>query len=169
MVSDNASSDNGGISLRSPERCRHTSAVRRLGDDEAFEFLSAGRRTGKVSVVRRSGSPFITPVWFIVEDGLLFFITSEDSVKGHAIKRDPRVCLLADLEEPPYGYVRADGHASIVTDDPAEMLEIAIRIARRYVGEEKAASYGRRNAAPGEILVRLRPHKVAGFTGLTDL
>ena len=50
------------------------------------------------------------------------------------------------------------------------MLVWSTRIAFRYMGPELAESYGRRNAVPGELLVRLRPEHVvteAGRRGLT--
>ncbi len=36
----------------------------------------------------------------------------------------------------------------------------AIRIGRRYMGAAEAETFGRRNAVPGELLVRVRPERV---------
>jgi hypothetical protein len=46
------------------------------------------------------------------------------------------------------------------------MLPLSIAIARRYVGEELAEEFGRRNAVEGELLMRLRPEK---FVAVADL
>lgn len=45
-------------------------------------------------------------------------------------------------------------------DNPPEMLDWATRIAARSMGEDQADAYGRRNAVPGELLVRLTPEKI---------
>ena len=42
------------------------------------------------------------------------------------------------------------------------MLPHSIAIARRYTGEDRAEEYGRRNAVPGEYLVRLTPGHLVG-------
>jgi hypothetical protein len=36
----------------------------------------------------------------------------------------------------------------------------AARIAGRYMGEEQAEAYGKRNGVPGELLVRVTPAKI---------
>jgi hypothetical protein len=51
-------------------------------------------------------------------------------------------------------------------DDPAAMLPLSIAIAHRYVDDEQADEYGRRNAVPGELLVRLRPDKIVAIDDL---
>lgn len=44
------------------------------------------------------------------------------------------------------------------------MLDIATRTGPRYMGADRADEFGRRNATPGELVVRVRPTKVnAGF------
>lgn len=42
------------------------------------------------------------------------------------------------------------------------------RIAARYVSEERAAEYGRRNAVPGELVLRLTPERVIAVRDLAD-
>ena len=44
------------------------------------------------------------------------------------------------------------------------MLDIATRAGGRYMGADRADEFGRRNAVPGELVVRVRPTKViTGF------
>jgi PPOX class probable F420-dependent enzyme len=128
-----------------------------MGEDEVRAFLTSGTRTGKLAVTRRDGSPFVVPVWFVVDDdGSLLFTTWSDSIKGKSLRRDGRVSLCVDEEEPPYGYVRIDGTATL-SDDLELMRTWAMRIAARYMGQELAEQYGARNAVPGEMLVRITP------------
>ena len=88
-------------------------------------------------------------------------------MKGRNLRRDPRASLVVDDEAPPFAYVRVDGAVEI-SEDLDEMLVWATRIAYRYMGPELAESYGRRNAVPGELLVRLRPAHVVTEAGVAD-
>jgi PPOX class probable F420-dependent enzyme len=128
--------------------------------DEVITFLSEGTRTGKLGYVAADGRPLVAPVWFVVEEGQLVFNTGSDTAKGRALRRDPRVVLLVDDDRPPFSFVQVQGTASISAADPDELLRSATRIAARYVGEDRAEQYGKRNGVPGELLVRVTPDKV---------
>jgi PPOX class probable F420-dependent enzyme len=128
----------------------------------AYEFLAEGTRTGKLATVRADGRPHVAPVWFVVDGDDLLFNTGADTVKGIALRRDPRAALTADLEQPPYGFVTAEGTVSIESD-PQAMLPHSIAIARRYMGSDLAEEFGRRNAVAGELLIRLHPNHIVGF------
>ena len=130
-----------------------------LSDPGVRDFLSHGTRTGKLSWLSASGRPLVAPVWFVVEDGGLVFNTGQDTAKGRALARDSRVSLCVDLEEPPYAFVQVQGEAEL-SEDPGELLRTATAIAARYMGAERAEEFGKRNAVPGELVVRLRPAKV---------
>jgi PPOX class probable F420-dependent enzyme len=142
--------------------------MRRLDDDEIRAFLTAGTRTGKLAVTRLDGSPMVVPIWFVVDDdGSLLFTTWGDGIKAKSIRRDGRVSLCVDEEQPPYAYVRVDG-ATTVSQDPEELRRWAIRIARRYMGAERADEFGRRNGVPGELLVRITPTRTVAQAGIAD-
>jgi PPOX class probable F420-dependent enzyme len=107
-------------------------------------------------------------VWFdLDDDGTVVLTTGADSVKGKALRRDPRVCLCVDDETPPYSFVVIDGTAEI-TEDSGPLLEWATRIAGRYMGAERAEEHGRRNAVPGELLVRITPNHVVAQADIAD-
>lgn len=141
---------------------------RAMQDADARAFLSAGTRTGKLAVVRRDGAPMVVPIWFVLDDdGAVVFNTGRDTVKGRALRRDPRVSICVDEEAPPYAYVRVDGVAEI-SEDLEAMLPWSTAIARRYMGDDLAEAYGRRNAVEGELLVRVRPQRVVAIGGIAD-
>jgi hypothetical protein len=71
-----------------------------------------------------------------------------------------------DLEEPPYGFVQVQGEVEL-SEDPAELLRTATAIAGRYMGAEQAEEFGRRNAVPGELVVRLRPTRILAAFDMT--
>jgi PPOX class probable F420-dependent enzyme len=127
------------------------------------EFLSAGTRTGMLGYVAADGRPLVVPVWFVVDDGQLVFNTGRDTSKGRALERDSRVVICVDDPHPPYSFVQVQGVAT-VTEDPQEALDFATQTGARYMGADRADEFGRRNAVPGELTVRVRPTKViAGF------
>jgi PPOX class probable F420-dependent enzyme len=135
-------------------------------DQKISVFLGAGTRTGKLAYAGADGRPLVAPIWFIVEDGVLVFNTGKDTAKGRALARDPRATLCVDLEEPPYGFVQVQGEAEI-SEDPGELVRTATAIAARYMGQERAEEFGKRNGVPGELLVRLRPTKVIAAFEMT--
>ena len=126
--------------------------------DEVRAFLLEGTRTGKLGTLMPNGWPHVMPIWFVLDGEEVVFSTGRDTVKGRYIRRDGRVSLCVDDERPPYAYVHVRGRARI--DEQSDLLEWTTRIAHRYVGPEQAEAYGRRNAVPTELLVRIRPERV---------
>lgn len=133
---------------------------------EAVEFLTSGTRTGKLGYTASDGRPLVAPVWFVVEDGALLFNTGKETAKGRAVRRDPRLVLCVDLEEPPYAFVQVQGTAEI-SEDPGELVRSATAIGARYMGADRAEEFGRRNGVPGELLVRIRPARVVSVFDMT--
>ncbi|WP_158890034.1 PPOX class F420-dependent oxidoreductase [Amycolatopsis anabasis] len=139
--------------------------------DEWWEFASAGTRTGMLGIVRADGSPHVTPVWFLLNAAPsgdeLIFTTEQNSLKGKAFRRDPRLSLCVDDQRPPFSYVHFRAEATLHTDQD-ELLEWATRLGGRYMGADRAEEYGKRNAAPGEYLVRAKITRVIGRAGIAD-
>ena len=139
-----------------------------MSDAEVRDFLSSGTKTGKLATIRKDGSPHVAPIWFVLDgNGDLLFTTGRDTVKGKALRRDPRVSLVVDDERPPFGYVRVDGNVEL-SEDLDEMLPWATKLGGRYMGAERAEAFGRRNAVEGEMLVRLRPTKIVALADISD-
>ena len=121
--------------------------------------LAVPARTAKVAVVRADGAPHVAPVWVDLDGDAVVFMTSAATVKGKALRRDPRVSLCWDDERPPFSFVTVAGTASL-SDDPAALLHWGTRIAGRYMGAAQADAYGRRNAVPPEMVVRVTPTRI---------
>ena len=129
--------------------------LRKLSE-RVISFLSAGTRTGMLGYVAADGRPLVAPVWFVVDGGQLVFNTGRDTSKGRALVRDSRSVICVDDPHPPYSFVQVQGVAT-VTEDLQDVLDIATRTGARYMGAERADEFGRRNAVPGELVVRVRP------------
>jgi PPOX class probable F420-dependent enzyme len=97
----------------------------------------------------------------------IVFMTSAETVKGKSILRDGRVSLCWDDERPPFDFVTISGTTRTSTD-PDELLEWATRIGGRYMGAERAGEYGRRNAVPPEMLVRVTSTRIVAKTAVAD-
>jgi PPOX class probable F420-dependent enzyme len=137
--------------------------MREMSREEWWEFASAGTRTGKLALVRANGAAIVTPIWFLLNEGPdgdeLIFTTVTETIKGKAIRRDPRISLVVDDQEPPYSYVQFTAEARL-THDHDDTLEWATRLGGRYMGADRAEEYGKRNAVPEEALVRAKITKV---------
>jgi PPOX class probable F420-dependent enzyme len=129
--------------------------------------LAAPARTAKLAIVRKDGSPHVAPVWVDLDGDQVVFMTSADTVKGKSILRDGRVSLCWDDERPPFSFVTVAGTTTTSTD-PDELLAWGTRIAARYMGAEQAEAYGRRNAVPPEMVVRVTPAKVTAVVDVAD-
>lgn len=139
--------------------------------DEWLAFVMHGTRTGKLATVRKDGAPHVAPIWFLIDaaaDGdYLVFTTGADTAKGYAVRRDPRLSMVVDIEEPPFSFVQFAAEAS-VSEDLEEMLDWATRLGARYMGAEQAGAFGKRNAVPGELLIRARITKVVALAEIAD-
>jgi PPOX class probable F420-dependent enzyme len=141
--------------------------VHLMTPDETRAFLLKGTRTAALATVRGDGRPHVAPVWFTLDGDDFLFNTGENSVKGANLRRDGRVALMVDDEEPPFAFVSIEGDVSL-SDDLDTMRYWATRIAARYMGEEQAEAYGKRNAVSGELLVRVHPTKIVAVKGVAD-
>jgi hypothetical protein len=72
-----------------------------------------------------------------------------------------------DDDRPPFHYALVEGVAELSRNDP-EMLHWATIIGGRYMGEENAESFGRRNAVDTELLVRVTPSRVVAEKDIAD-
>jgi hypothetical protein len=113
-------------------------ASRMTGDD--WKHFAFGRpRTAKLATVRADGAPHVAPVW---------------------------VALDGD-ETPPFSFVLVEGEARI-SEDVDALLAWSTIIGGRYMGNDRAEEFGRRNAVPGELLVHVRPTRFVGHRNVSE-
>ena len=134
---------------------------------EIRSFLSDTVRTGKLATVRADGRPHVAPIWFELDGNDLLFTTWHTSVKGKNLQRDPRVSLCVDDEAPPFAFVIIEGIVEI-TEDADALLRWATRIGGKYMGQDQAEAFGKRNGVEGELLIRLKPTKIIAKKNLSD-
>ena len=132
---------------------------RKMTPEEIRAFLNHGTRTAKLATSGPGGQPHVMPVWFALDGEELVFTTWGDSVKGRNLRRNPRAAIVVDEEVAPYAFVHIRGSVTL-SEDLEELLRFATAIGGRYMGTGRAEEFGRRNAVPAELLVRLRPERV---------
>ena len=140
-----------------------------MNDAEVHRFLSRlPAATAVVATIASDGSPHVAPVWFALDDdGLVVFNTGETTVKGRNLRRDPRISVCIDDEQPPFSFVSIRGRAELV-DDLDRVRQWATVIGGRYMGEENAEALGARNGVPGELLVRVHPERISALADLAE-
>lgn len=135
--------------------------------EEISEFLQAGTKTGKLATVRADGRPHVVPIWFVLDGDKIVFNTSEHSVKAKNILGDTRVSISVDDQAPPYSFVTVEGTAEM-SEDRDEALHWATLIGGRYMGEDRAEEFGKRNSTEGELTVKIAPINVLAYKNVTD-
>jgi len=106
-------------------------------EPKAETFLK-GVHFAKIATLKKNGSPHVTPIWYMYEEGKLIVNTTTDRVKYHNLRRDPRVAFLVDDG---YPYVLVEGKARIASErDPKRDIET---LAIRYTGEERGRKAAR--------------------------
>jgi PPOX class probable F420-dependent enzyme len=133
--------------------------MQKMTREEAKAFIQVGTRTGKLAVVRADGRPHVTPIWFVLDGDTLVFTTWRKALKAKCMQRDPRVTICVDIQEPPYAFVMVEGTAEI-QPNAADKQAWSTRIARRYMGDDLAETYGERNSVEGEWLVSVKINNI---------
>jgi PPOX class probable F420-dependent enzyme len=139
----------------------------RMSGDDWKQFAFGTPRTAKLATVRANGAPHVAPVWVALDGDDILFTTGETTMKGKALRRDPRVALCFDDGTPPFSFVLVEGEAHI-SDDVEALLAWSTTIGGRYMGDDRAEEFGRRNAVPGELLVRVHPTRIVGRRDVSE-
>ena len=110
-----------------------------------------------VGTNRRDGAPQLSPVWYVYEDGVLYFQIIEGSAKHRNMERDPRISVCVDGG-------RADVR-TVVFYGTAELRpgsdEMSYRIIRAYypTDEEAQAYYDSLEGQKSKLVV-LAPDRI---------
>jgi nitroimidazol reductase NimA-like FMN-containing flavoprotein (pyridoxamine 5'-phosphate oxidase superfamily) len=85
----------------------------------------------------------VVPIWFLHEEGRIWFTPRQASEWLTHIRRDPRVALCIDEQNPPWRKVVVRGRAEIVHElgEDDAWRERYRAIARRYIPPEAADAY----------------------------
>ena len=129
-----------------------------LTQEEIDEFLTEGH-TVILATTRKSGEPFMTPLWYVYESGAIYLRTRARSAKAQHIERDPRVCLMVEAGEKwvDLKAVIINCHAEVVEDE-AEFKRIQGMLGEKYAAFRaevaKAPKATKKHYAPSSVLFK---------------
>jgi PPOX class probable F420-dependent enzyme len=115
----------------------------RLTADQITEFLTEPGHLTRIATVDADGAPSVAPIWFLFEDGRIWFTPRERSAWWHHIQREPRVAMTIDEDEAPFRKVFVKGTVT-VEHGPGEDDAWRSRyrdIATRYTPDAFADAY----------------------------
>ncbi len=138
-----------------------------MGDDEVRDFLASGA-TVQLALHGPDGYPDITPMWFVVDDGMLWMRTYGKSQKVVNARRDPRCCALIETGD---RYLELRGVQItgdlVLSQDVARICWVAARLMVKYEGVDPEhisaleAAYAER--APKQIALGLPLQRIVSW------
>jgi PPOX class probable F420-dependent enzyme len=130
----------------------------RMTEQERDAFLTEPGVLMRIATVRPDGGPHVTPIWFLYEEGAIYFTPRQKSDWFAHLRRDSRVMLCIDEQSLPYRKVLLEGRADLLYDigRDDEWRDLYRRIARRYGPAEQAEAYIQATIDQPRGLYRLR-------------
>jgi hypothetical protein len=115
----------------------------KLSETERAAFLAEPGTIMNIATIDHSGAPLVTPIWFVHEEGRIWFTPRQHSEWLRHIRHDPRVALSIDERVIPYRKVVVRGRARIDFDVGADdrWRDRYRRIACRYIPAADAHAY----------------------------
>jgi PPOX class probable F420-dependent enzyme len=131
-----------------------------LGDAAVQRFLD-GKQVAILATARADGAPLATPMWFLHDPAVLTMISVAATQKVRNLRRDPRVCVVAESAEG--GVIRGVtvlGRAELLADGP-ERRALAERFHAKYPG--LARLWNGRAMPADRVMFRIVPRRVRAW------
>jgi PPOX class probable F420-dependent enzyme len=132
-----------------------------LADHRIQKFL-ATKDIVVLATVQADGAPLAMPMWFLHEPGSLVMISEQGTQKVRNLRRDPRVCVVAEAVSGGgdiHG-VTVIGKAEFLADGP-ERRALAERFHVKY--PSLAGLWGGRAMPPNRVMFRITPARVRSW------
>lgn len=129
--------------------------------EDREEFLKQAN-VAVLATVGPGGRAHAAPIWYLYEDGVFLMSTGRGSQKRRNVERHPEVTLVVDDRRVPYYAVMVQGAAEI---GPRLSDEARVRMAVRYLGEERGRAYIARVSGEDSVTIRLRPRRFIEYHG----
>ena len=136
-----------------------------LSDERIQRFL-ATRHVVVLATLQEDGSPLAMPMWFLHDATELAMISVAGTWKVRNLRRDPRVCVVAEAGGDPQGTdgirgVAVQGRAAFVSD-PEGLRLLAERFLARYAPRVEGLWRGRVMPAD-RVAFRIVPERVRSW------
>jgi PPOX class probable F420-dependent enzyme len=115
----------------------------KMTEAEIEEFLRGSKKV-QVATVNPDGSPHLTTLFYVVQDGRIVFWTYARSQKIKNLERDPRITCLVETGDDYFELrgVSISGRAELVTDEDG-IRRIGTAVASRMVDGADLGDIGR--------------------------
>ncbi len=131
-------------------------------DDAAIQRFLATKEVALLATVGGDGAPLAMPMWFLHDAATLTMISVEGTQKVRNLRRDPRVCVVAEA-----GGGGADirgvtllGRAEFLDDGP-DRRALVERFHAKYA--RLASLWGGRAMPPNRVMFRIAPERVKSW------
>ena len=137
-----------------------------LSEEEIQQFLLDNMKV-QIATIGPDGTPHLTTLFYVVEDGMLAFWTYGRSQKVVNLRRDPRItCLVEDGED--YFELRGvsiQGKARLI-EEYDDIRALGSRVAKRMAGDVDLGDFGDEivdKQARKRVGIVVEPVKVASW------
>lgn len=115
----------------------------KLKESEIETFLAEPGLLMDIATLDSDGWPNVCPIWFLYEEGCIWFTPRQHSEWLANLRRDSRVALCIDESVLPYRKIIVQGHAILVHEVGQDDLwrDRYRRIAERYLPTQDANAY----------------------------
>ncbi|BAJ62502.1 MULTISPECIES: PPOX class F420-dependent oxidoreductase [Anaerolinea] len=110
-----------------------------------------------LALVRRDGSPQVTPVWFDFDGTYFIFNTARGRVKDRILRRHPKVAFVIQDPDNPYRYLQVSGR--VVDEDENNAVEQIRDLCEKYHGHR----YFKIAEGETRVTYRVLPERVQGM------
>ena len=126
-----------------------------LADSRVQRFLD-GKEIALLATVQADGAPLAMPMWFLHDPAALTMISVEGTQKVRNLRRDPRVCVVAEAGGGGADIrgVAVQGRAEFLADGP-ERRALAERFHQKY--PRLRHLWGGRIMPPDRVMFRIVP------------
>jgi PPOX class probable F420-dependent enzyme len=131
--------------------------------DTRIQGFLATKEVVVLCTVQRSGAPLAMPMWFLHMPEGLYMISVDGLQKVRNLRRDPRVCVVAESGNrgPAIRGVAIQGHIEFV-EDPEPRRPIVERLLQKYE-PDLARLWGGRVMPSNRVLFRIVPEQVRSW------
>jgi PPOX class probable F420-dependent enzyme len=131
--------------------------------DARIQRFLATKEVVVLSTVQRSGAPLAMPMWFLHMPESLYMISVDGLQKVRNLRRDPRVCVVAESGNRGTAIrgVVIQGRVVFVAE-PEQQRPIVDHLLQKY-DPDLARLWGGRAMPPNRVLFRLAPEKVRSW------
>jgi len=131
-------------------------------DDAVIQRFLATRHVAVLATVQADGAPLAMPMWFLHDAATLSMISVEGTQKVRNLRRDPRVCVVAEAGGGG-GDIRGVtvlGRAEFLADGP-ERHGLIERFHEKY--SRLASLWGGRAMPANRVMFRIAPERVRSW------